>query len=260
MKTTKLVSLFALFVLITIQFSCSKDDTEKAIAEKIVLLSGNNQTAYVGVALPNPIEVQVSDQFENPYMNGVVYFSVQEGSLSSESVITDEEGKATVTWTLGASQGEQTLTVEIFDTDGTTHLEGSPIQVKANATSPYASMHGAFSGDIAIQGDKNDAGTTTATVVVDGEYVTISFDYAGYPITFSADVTEVQTDKDILYQILEQDITVNGVQVTIIGYGLIADYPNVHGTFSDTNKTLTFSFTYTSATESMNFVFKGTKN
>ncbi len=126
--------------------------------------------------------------------------------------------------------------------------------------SPYAAMHGTFSGDIAIQGDKNDDGTTTATVVVDGEYVTISFDYAGYPITFSADVTEVQSDKDILYQILQQDVMVNGKQVSLVGVGVSINHPSVHGTFSDTNKTLTFSFTYTSATESMNFVFKGTKN
>ncbi len=126
--------------------------------------------------------------------------------------------------------------------------------------SPYAAMHGTFSGDIAIQGDIIDAGTTTVTVAVDGENVTISFNYGDYPITFSADVTEVQTDKDILYQILQQDVMVNGKQVSLVGVGVSINYPSVHGTFSDTSKDLTFSFAYTSETESLNFVFIGTKN
>lgn len=130
---------------------------------------------------------------------------------------------------------------------------------KEETPSPYAEIEGTFSGDIAVTGDKTLAGTTNVTAKVNGENIDFSFSYGDYAIDFSAKVTELQADKDIICQVLQQDIMVNGDQVSIVGHQVSANYPSIHGTFSDANKTLTFSFTYTSSTETLVFYFVGDK-
>ena len=131
---------------------------------------------------------------------------------------------------------------------------------KEDTPSPYAEMNGTYSGDMAITGDKTLSGPSAVTVIFDGNDVKVSFTYGDYPISFSVDVTEVQTDKDVIYRILQQDLMVNGNQVSIIGHLVSENYPSIHGTYSYTNKTLTFSFTYTSPTETLVFYFIGDKN
>ncbi len=129
-KYSVLILLMGISIL-TVFTHCKKDKSEKAAQNKIVLLSGNNQTAMVGEKLANSIVIVVNDQFDKPFKDAVVYFSTNDGTLSSESVTTDAEGNASVSWTLGSKEGEQVLTVKAFKADETTPLSGSPLQVKA---------------------------------------------------------------------------------------------------------------------------------
>lgn len=103
------------------------------VATKIIILSGNQQEAMIGTTLTNKIEVIVKDQNENEFIGATVNFTVVEGSVSDVSTLTGEDGKASVTWTLGATQGNQTLTITAYKKDGITALTGSPITVNAKA-------------------------------------------------------------------------------------------------------------------------------
>lgn len=123
--------------------------------------------------------------------------------------------------------------------------------------SPYAEMHGTFTGDMAITGTKTMAGTTTVTMNVDGNNVRASFNYEGYNIDIELNVLEVQNDKDILYTFPQQNIEANGITVDIEGKELAA---GVDGTFSSSNKQIAFAFTYSDGTDSLEFYFIGDMN
>ncbi len=75
----------------------------------------------------------VQNQKGEGFPGASVHFSVSEGSVSSETIVTDAYGYASANWTLGSTLGTQTLTVTAFETDGTTPLTGSPIEVSATA-------------------------------------------------------------------------------------------------------------------------------
>ena len=53
--------------------------------------------------------------------------------VSSETANTDSDGKVSVEWTFGSTEGMQVLTINTFKTDGTTALTGSPITVNSTA-------------------------------------------------------------------------------------------------------------------------------
>jgi len=109
--------------------SCdNSDDPAPKVATSIQLVSGGSQTGLAGQALTNPVEVIVKDQEGNAFAGEVVNFAVTEGSVSAATATTDASGKASVTWTLGATEGTQTLTIT-----GTSALTGSPLQVTATA-------------------------------------------------------------------------------------------------------------------------------
>ena len=122
----------ALFISsLSFLISCGGDDDPKPEmkASSIELVSGGSQTAMVETTLENFIEVLVKDQEGNVFAGETLKFAVTEGSISAASVVTNANGKASITWTLGTSEGTQTLTVT-----GTSSLTGSPLNVTATAT------------------------------------------------------------------------------------------------------------------------------
>ena len=121
--------------------SCDKDDDPTPdpvmVATSIELVSGGSQTAFASEALENKVEVMVKDQDGAAFAGEVINFAVAEGSVSVAAVTTDANGKASVTWTLGATEGTQTLTIT-----GTSTLTGSPVSV--TATAEYKPVIGDF--------------------------------------------------------------------------------------------------------------------
>ena len=102
--------------------SGSEDETIKLwdVAEAVqpqpaglVIISGNDQQGTPGTALPNPLIVEVRDQYGNPLPGVQVAFTVTagEGKLSGlltvEHVTTDANGRAERTLTLGATQARE---------------------------------------------------------------------------------------------------------------------------------------------------------
>jgi len=132
--------LFASSLTVLIS-SCGKDDDPTPdpvmVATSIELVSGGSQTAFTSEALSNAVEVMVKDQEGNAFAGEVVKFAVSEGSVSAAAVTTGADGKASVTWTLGATEGTQTLSIT-----GTSTLIGAPISV--TATAEYKPVIGDF--------------------------------------------------------------------------------------------------------------------
>jgi hypothetical protein len=98
---------------------------------------GDMQAARAGATLPNPVSVQVTDQYGNPVQGQIVVFNgiedvLVDGTSSSER-ITDRFGIATVQVKLGNEFGTQSLLAESWF--GGYELEGSPLQFSAIASS-----------------------------------------------------------------------------------------------------------------------------
>ena len=127
--------LIALIAVIGIFFTaCKKEETEPLKASSIELLSGGNQTAQAELTLQNPVVIIVKDQNGDAFAGATVTFAVSEGSVSSATAKSNNEGKVSVNWTLGSTVGTQTLTVTAFKADNTIPLTSSPLSVTATAT------------------------------------------------------------------------------------------------------------------------------
>ncbi len=137
---TELLKSFTILALSLLTFSCSKDDNAAVEvvnnATSLELVSGDNQSGLKETTLVTPVEFIVKNQEGSPFSGATVTFSVLEGSVSTQTSISDSGGKAVVNWTLGASLGSQTLLITVFKDDGVTPLAGSPMVVTATALRP----------------------------------------------------------------------------------------------------------------------------
>lgn len=131
MKMRILLFLISLCIIT----GCEKEEPQsEPEATSIVLLSGNNQFAPIAEMLTEPITVEVLDQNGNSYLGQKVTFTIYEGSISDTILYTDENGIASVTWTLGLNPGDQLMRITAFKDNNKTSLLGSLIKIKAEAT------------------------------------------------------------------------------------------------------------------------------
>ncbi len=91
---------------------------------RLVVVSGDNQSAVVGTDLPQPIVVRLTDSNGTPLANEIVEFQVtrSDGLIRStaggvaqifEQLLTDAQGEARVLWTLGSDAGVGTQILEV---------------------------------------------------------------------------------------------------------------------------------------------------
>lgn len=97
----------------------SPDAPSEVLAE-----GGNGQVGLAGAPLPNPLEVRVTDRYGNgvPQVSVGFQSATGSGSSSSDLVMTDAEGVASVEWTLGRYAGEQSLSAEAQGVSGVTFM------------------------------------------------------------------------------------------------------------------------------------------
>jgi hypothetical protein len=97
-------------------------------AAVLAIVSGDNQSATVGAALPAPLVVSVKDAFNNPVSGASVGWVAASGggSVSAATVATSAAGTASVTRTLGSTVGSQTTTASVAGT--------TPASVTFNST------------------------------------------------------------------------------------------------------------------------------
>ncbi|MBW4636966.1 MAG: DUF4082 domain-containing protein [Gloeocapsa sp. UFS-A4-WI-NPMV-4B04] len=100
----------------------------------ITKISGDNQTGAAGTLLPNPLVVQINDSAGNAQSGVTVNFAVTSGggSVSPASAVTDINGKASTTLTLGASPG---ATSAVTNTVSATAAQVGSVTFSASATS-----------------------------------------------------------------------------------------------------------------------------
>jgi hypothetical protein len=107
-------------------------DITSAPAERLVILSGNDQIGTVATQLPEPFTVQVIDQFENPVSGIATTFSIisqpehAEASLSDLSILTDDSGMAASSLTLGIRSGIYNVRVSIPELDPVVFVASLP--------------------------------------------------------------------------------------------------------------------------------------
>ncbi len=82
------------------------------IPTQIEHVSGSNQDGEVGSTLPELLVVKISDEQNNPIENFPVVFKIVSnlgGALSADTVLTNSEGKAQVSFTFGDNIGNYTI-------------------------------------------------------------------------------------------------------------------------------------------------------
>jgi len=121
MKNILKCFVFICVSLVFILNSCSVTDEDNSFINSkpvtLELVSGEGQSNGAGKTLSNSIVVLVKDRFGNVLSDTAVNFSVTEGSVSPEIATTGSDGKATVTWSLGATLGVQTLLIASSEAD-----------------------------------------------------------------------------------------------------------------------------------------------
>lgn len=80
---------------------------------QIQIIRGDSQAALVGTALDTAVVAQTLDQFGNAAPGVELAFAVISGggSVSADTVITDLQGRAQVSWVMGPAKGYDTLAI-----------------------------------------------------------------------------------------------------------------------------------------------------
>lgn len=118
-----------------------------ARAEKLIIISGNGQKVPVGESFPRPLVVAAKDLSGNPASNVSVRFEVKSGQASFDGgnrwtdIITDANGRASATPTMGTQAGE--VVIEAKLTSGSI----TPVTFTATALPGQAQSMEMVSGD-----------------------------------------------------------------------------------------------------------------
>lgn len=161
-------------------------------ATTLALVSGGGQTGQAGVALTQKIQVRVTDNIPNNIVSHEVFFKVLPGSGGAtingqaigdtvETLLTNSNGIAEVTWYLGGALGTNSQSLEIMANDGLNQLSGSPLTVTASAIAGTVDpdVSTVVSNKSALQADGQDEAGITVTLVdkfgnpIPGQAVTI---------------------------------------------------------------------------------------
>jgi len=159
---------------------------KQTMPASLKLHSGGEQTGEVETKLSAPIEVMVLGNNDQPFAGYELKFSVSEGSVSSSYVTSDDNGIATVNWTLGKTAGIQSL--EVKSESFINSLDNDPLTVNATANDGS----GAFS-IMVISGD-NQTGRFNLPLEDPMRFLVKTLNgnpYEGATVTFSTDFGSV---------------------------------------------------------------------
>lgn len=103
------------------------------LPDTVTAVVGDGQTSGAGDQLAVPVTVRVVDRFGNPVPTVPVSFAADAGgTVSSAAPTADSTGRASITWTLGATAGTQHVTATVAGLGGTPRTR----QFSATALAP----------------------------------------------------------------------------------------------------------------------------
>jgi hypothetical protein len=81
----------------------------------VVMVSGNGQSGTVGTSLANPLVVRVTDGLDRPVVGATVAWARASGggSVSPSTNATGSDGRASATYTLGLTPGNESVTATV---------------------------------------------------------------------------------------------------------------------------------------------------
>ncbi|PYO11347.1 MAG: hypothetical protein DMD30_00590, partial [Gemmatimonadetes bacterium] len=107
-------------------------------ASAIALVAGISQRALAGKTLPQAVVVRATNRRGAPASGKRVTFRLAdgEGAVDPASAVTDADGRARATWTLGADPGRQTLFASVENVDSALAIvaEADPVASNTRVT------------------------------------------------------------------------------------------------------------------------------
>ena len=111
-----------LLAAIVVVAGCSKDFTSPRLSApaKLVLVSGDGQTAIGPVKLGSPLTLRVTDPEDRPVAGVILVWSTSDplSNVTALTDTTDATGQVSNSWTLGPTPGRQTVKVTTTRTWG----------------------------------------------------------------------------------------------------------------------------------------------
>ena len=161
-------------------------DTSPRTATRLAKISGDDQSGFTGEALVNPFVVEVRDQFDDPLAGTAVTFAVTAGSgaLSATTAMTDANGQAESTLTLGTEPGANTVEISVEGVSET-------VVFSAEASPPPPAPT-----TLSIVSDDNQTGLTGETLA--DPFVVEVLDQYGDPISGVTVTVTVLGDDGVL--------------------------------------------------------------
>ncbi len=113
--------------------------------DSIVYISGGEQAGEPGTTMSEPLVVKVLDFYDKAVPLAIVFFNADStfgdkvNGKYVAKVITDHDGEASVSWTLGEMQGTRTVKAHVYTPEGK-NIKGGPIVFGRNCTSLYEDL------------------------------------------------------------------------------------------------------------------------
>ncbi|MEX1184874.1 MAG: Ig-like domain-containing protein, partial [Gemmatimonadota bacterium] len=111
-------ALYVPGVLLLVQYGCGDTvSPERSLlsADRVVAVSGGDQSGEVGLALSEPLIIRVLDDRDAGVANVPVSWSIGAGAgtTSSGATATDANGRAQVEWTMGTRAGPNEVSATV---------------------------------------------------------------------------------------------------------------------------------------------------
>ncbi len=124
---------------LTTLLACGDDlvTPDEGAPKSITIVQGATQTGTAGQPLPVNLIVEVKDEVGRPVAQQRLTIALEDGgSIDPAQPITDNQGRATFTWTLGPSAGEQELSVATATNGPSVTFQGTASPATANVATP----------------------------------------------------------------------------------------------------------------------------